>query len=147
MKSAVGIDSCTFLGRTFSSEFKYTSFCFVDVDGRRLRWPVEKGRLHFLLVGWQQAALFISLLFNLKTFCIQPGYNFLNPHTPNTRICITLCYNLPTLELFAYPLILKYPLRNHGLDIINLIKAILDISLNIDKKYNCWIQQWAQLAM
>ena len=64
----------------------------------------------------------------LKTFCVPPGYNFLNPCTPNIIFCIPLCYNFHTLELFAYPLELftyplglKYPrLRNPGLDKWNI---------------------------
>ena len=60
----------------------------------------------------------------LRTLCVPPGYNFLNPCTPNIIFCIPLCYNFHTLELFAYPLELftyplglKYPrLRNPGVN-------------------------------
>ena len=36
-------------------------------------------------------------------FGVPPGYNFPNLFTPNIIICIPLCYNLHTLELFVYP--------------------------------------------
>ena len=40
----------------------------------------------------------------LRTFLITPGYNFPDLRTSNIIICIPLCYNFNTLELFAYPL-------------------------------------------
>ena len=52
----------------------------------------------------------------LKTFCVPSDNNFPYPRIPNIIICIPLCYNLQTLELFTYPLGLKYPrLRNPAL--------------------------------
>ena len=62
-------------------------------------------------------------LHTLITFCVSPGFYFLNPGIP-IIFCIPLCYIFYTLELFAYPmkffaypLGLKYPrLRNPALD-------------------------------
>ena len=39
----------------------------------------------------------------LRTFAHTPGYNFLEPRTPNIIIWIPLCYNLYIPELFAIP--------------------------------------------
>ena len=50
-------------------------------------------------------------LCTLGTFRVPPGYNFSDPRTPNIITCIPLCFNLQTLELFAYPLeLFSYPL-------------------------------------
>ena len=41
------------------------------------------------------------LIFKVKKDSLGDNVNFLKPCTPITIICITLCYNLHTLEFFA----------------------------------------------
>ena len=46
----------------------------------------------------------------VQLFAYPQAINYLNWHTHNTTICITLCYNLHTLELFVYPMeLFAYP--------------------------------------
>ena len=82
----------------------------------------------------------MSPLITLRVFQISPGYNFPNLHTPNIIIYKPLCYNLHSLELFAYPLRLKYPrLRNPGLK--QFLSSFRTLHFNYSKlehKHKCF---------
>ena len=80
---------------------------FVSLHSRLRSWPFYFGviiSLYYLDQGFSKFFICVPLLHTLKTFSIPLGYTFPNLCTPIIIICIPLCYNLHTLELFAHPL-------------------------------------------